>query len=69
MARHHRKIAISCAAAAMAVTSFAGTARAQIADAVYEDVRDIIEDLIQREVAEAVAPQPGVPDGAPGERG
>ncbi|WP_441287800.1 hypothetical protein ACSRUE_37715 [Sorangium sp. KYC3313] len=56
MARHHRKIATSCAAAAMAVTGFAGTARAQIADAVYEDVRDIIEDLIQREVAEAVAP-------------
>ncbi|WP_437801038.1 hypothetical protein [Sorangium sp. So ce693] len=56
MARHHRKIAISCAAAAMAVISFAGTARAQIADAVYEDVREIIEDLIQREVAEAVAP-------------
>ncbi|WP_437745544.1 hypothetical protein WMF39_11275 [Sorangium sp. So ce1504] len=56
MARHHRKIAISCAAAAMAVTGFAGTARAQIADAVYEDVRDVIEDLIQREVAEAVAP-------------
>ncbi|WP_437908512.1 hypothetical protein WME95_11985 [Sorangium sp. So ce327] len=56
MARYPRRIATLCAAAAMAVTSFAGTASAQIADAVYEDVRDIIEDLIQREVAEAVVP-------------
>ncbi|WP_437281087.1 hypothetical protein WME90_11165 [Sorangium sp. So ce375] len=56
MARYHRRIAAFCAAAAMAVTGFARTARAQVAEAVYEDVRDIIEDLIQREVAEAVAP-------------
>ncbi|WP_437592274.1 hypothetical protein [Sorangium sp. So ce1000] len=56
MAGYHWRIATSCAAAAMAVTSFAGAARAQVAEAVYEDVRDIFEDLIQREVAEAVAP-------------
>lgn len=44
------------ALAAMAVMGFAGAARAQIVNAVYEDARDVIEDLIQREVAEAVAP-------------